>query len=87
MSPAKANTQAKEQVDLIRSAIETSLAGLLKELFLKETYLGVKLFPHGVGLIDVQAKVGLPNAPLVDFQLKIVGMGPDAPRATDERPA
>ena len=88
MSPAKANTQAmpsKEQVELIRSAIQTSLAGLLTVLFKKETYLEVKLFPNGVDLIDVQAKVGLPSAPLVDFQLKIAGPGPHAgaPTATE----
>jgi hypothetical protein len=79
MSPAKTEMQArpsKEQVELIRSAIETSLAGLLTVLFKKETYLEVKLFPNGVDLIDVEATVGLPNAPLVDFHLKIAGPGP-----------
>ena len=81
MSPAKPDTQAspsEEQVELIRSAIQTSLAGLLTVLFKKETYLAVKLFPNGVDLIDVQATVGLPNAPLVDFHLKIPGPGPHA---------
>lgn len=81
MSPAKTDTQArpsKEQLELIRSAIETSLAGLLTVLFKKETYAEVKLFPSGVDLIDVQAKVGLPNAPLVDFHIKIAGPGPHA---------
>ena len=79
MSPVKKGTQggpSKEDIALIRSAIETSLGGLLTVLFKKETYLQVKLFPNGVDLIEVQAKVGLPNAPLVDFQLKIAGPGP-----------
>jgi hypothetical protein len=81
MSPAKTDTQAtpsKEQVELIRSAIETSLGGLLTVLFKKETYLEVKLFPNGVDLIDIQAKVGLANAPLVDFHIEIAGPGPHA---------
>ena len=78
MSSAKADTQArpsKEQVDVISTAIQTSLGGLLTALFKKEHYVEVKLFPQGVELIEVQAKVGLPNAPLVDFQLKIAGPG------------
>ena len=81
MSPAKANTQAipsKDQVDMIRSAIQNSLAGLLKALFTKEHYAEVKLFPNGVDLIDVQVTVGLPSAPVVDFQLKITGPGQHA---------
>ena len=81
MSPAKADTQAnpsKDQVEMIRSAIQASLAGLLTALFKKEHYAEVKLFPNGVDFIEVQAKVGLPNAPVVDFQLKIAGPGQHA---------
>ena len=81
MSPAKANTQAipsKDQVEMIRSAIQCSLAGLLTALFTKEHYAEVKLFPNGVDLIDVQVTVGLPSAPVVDFQLKITGPGQHA---------
>jgi hypothetical protein len=78
MNPAKANTKGPSQVEVISSAIETSLGGLLTALFKKEHYVDVKLFPRGVELIEVQAKVGLPNAPLVDFQLKIAGPGPHA---------
>ena len=66
MSPAKTGTQAsptKEQVELIRTAIETAIGGLLTALFKKGTNFEVKLFPNGVDLIDVEAKVGLPNAP------------------------
>ena len=47
MSPAKADTQAdpsKDQVEMIRSAIQASLAGLLTALFKKEHYAEVKLF-------------------------------------------
>ena len=64
MNPAKANTKGPSQVEVISSAIETSLGGLLTALFKKEHYVDVKLFPRGVELIEVQAKVGLPNAPL-----------------------
>lgn len=63
MSPAKTDTQArpsKEQVELIRSAIETSLGGLLTVLFKKETYLDIKLFPNGVDLIDFHIKIACP---------------------------
>lgn len=63
MSPAKTDTQArpsKEQVELIRTAIETSLGGLLTVLFKKETYLDIKLCPNGVDLIDFQIKIAGP---------------------------
>jgi len=49
-----------------------------KRLASERLYVDVKLFPRGVELIEVQAKVGLPNAPLVDFQLKFAGPGPHA---------
>ena len=70
MSPAKADTQArpsKEQVELIRSAIETSLAGLLTVLFKKETYLEVKLFPSGVDLIMLKQRLAYQMRRLLIF--------------------
>jgi hypothetical protein len=46
--------------------------------FDEQTYLKIELFPKGIDLIDVEAKVGLPNAPLVDLHVKIAGPGPHA---------
>jgi hypothetical protein len=81
MSPANTSRQAaptREQVELIRSDIETSIGGMLEVLFKNQTYLKIELFPKGIDLIDVEAKVGLPNAPLVDLHVKIAGPGPHA---------
>jgi hypothetical protein len=80
MSPANTNRQAptREQVEVIRSAIETSIGGMLEVMFKKQTYLKIDLFPKGIDLIDVEAKVGLPNAPLVDLHVKIAGPGSHA---------
>ena len=53
MSPAKANTQAipsKEQVEMIRSAIQTSLGGLLTALFKKEHLRRSETVPTRRGL-------------------------------------
>ncbi|MBR0867684.1 hypothetical protein ACVIWV_000441 [Bradyrhizobium diazoefficiens] len=80
MSPATSRQAAptKEQVELIRSAIETSIGGMLEIMFKKQTYLKIELFPKGIDLIDVEAKVGLPNAPLVELHVKIAGPGSHA---------
>ena len=79
MSPANASRQtkiSKEQIEAIRAAIETSIGGIIAALLKKDAYSDIKLFGNGVDLIDVEAKVGLANAPLIDFHLKIAGPGP-----------
>jgi hypothetical protein len=78
MSPANTSRQtkmSKEQIESIRTAIETSIGGILAVLLNKQAYSDIKLFQNGVDLIDIEAKVGLPNAPLVDFHLRIAGPG------------
>lgn len=84
MSPANASkqsTMSKEQIEAIQAAIKSSIGGILEVLLkkeLKEVKSDIKLFPGGVELIDVEAKIGIPNVPVFDFHLKIAGPGPHA---------
>jgi hypothetical protein len=84
MSPANTSSQSmlsENQIKAIQAAIETSIGGILKVLLKEkpqELKSDIKLFPNGVDLINVEAKIGIPNAPLFDFSLKIAGPGPHA---------
>jgi hypothetical protein len=84
MSPANASSQAmlsEAQIKAIQAAIEKSIGAVLEVLLkkeLKEVKSDIKLFPNGVDLIDVEAKIGIPNVPVFDFRLKIAGPGPHA---------
>jgi hypothetical protein len=66
-----------DQNETAAKAIEKLVQEIFKTLFPDKGPLKVNaervLFPHGVELIDLGAKVGPPNAPLVDFHLKIAG--------------
>jgi hypothetical protein len=84
MSPANTSSQSmlsEQQIKAIQAAIQTSIGGILKVLLKeepKEVRSDIILFPKGVDLISVAAKIGIPNAPLFDFSLKIAGPGPHA---------
>jgi hypothetical protein len=78
-------------IDKIKAAIEALVKEIFKTVFVEGGALSPKqggqisanaervLFPHGVELFDIEAKVGPTGAPLFDFHLKIAGPAGTAP--------
>jgi hypothetical protein len=72
-------------IDKVKTAIENLVKEVFKTVFFDGGALSGKqggpisvnadrvLFPNGVELFDIQAKVGPTGAPLFDFHLKIAG--------------
>jgi len=80
-SPASTSKQVapiKDQVEVIKTAVQDALGGLLTEILKNQNAQAVqgKLFPNGIELIDLAVQVGLPNTPIVEFKLKIAGPNP-----------
>jgi hypothetical protein len=74
------------EVDRLRAAIENTVRECLK-IVLKDSRellidTAIPLFPRGIDLIDVEAKLGPPSATVFDFHLKLAGWagGIDTPR-------
>jgi hypothetical protein len=75
-----------DEVDKLRAAIENTVRECLT-IVLKDSRkllinAKIPLFPRGIDLIDVEAKLGPPSATVFDFRLKLAGWagGTDTPK-------
>jgi hypothetical protein len=65
------------EIDRLKAAIEATVRESLKIVLEDSRKLlvntDIKLFPRGIDLIDVEAKLGPPSSTVFDFHLKLAG--------------